>query len=120
MVSKYLINVFNQVIVMCNKYLYNCYEIYTPSFPVWDSQSKNNSYIDYFFICFPTSLLSTCFISGQRKAYLEPTAGRGGGREKGREGGREAVMRLPMTEKQSVRPEHTDHSHAHMHKTARE
>lgn len=45
-----------------------------------------------------------------------------------KEGGREAdacdsvgaVMRVPTTEKQSVRPEHTDHSHAHMHKTARE
>lgn len=31
-----------------------------------------------------------------------------------------AVMRVPMMEKQSVRPEHTDHSHVHMHKTARE
>lgn len=40
--------------------------------------------------------------------------------EEKKEGGRDAVMRLPMTEKQSVRPEHTDHSHAHINITARE
>lgn len=65
--------------------------------------------------------------------HIGPVQGTLGGdssawqREK-KEGGREAdacdsvgaVMRVPTTEKQSVRPEHTDHSHAHMHKTARE
>lgn len=58
-------------------------------------------------------------MSEQRRACLEPTAARG--RRRRKEGGREAdacdsvgaVMRVPATEKQSVRPEHTAHSRTH-------
>lgn len=63
--------------------------------------------------------------------HIGPVQGMLGGdssawQEEEKEGGREAdacdsvgaVMRVPTTEKQSVRPEHTDHSHAHMHKNS--
>lgn len=77
------------------------------------------------FMRFPIflSLLAPCQTSA---GHALRRLGRVAGREK--EGGSEAdasdsvgaVMRVPTTEKQSVRPEHTAHLRTHMLKTARE
>lgn len=94
------------------------------------------SFISYLLMSFSDlPPLSSRSQSVQFGARLEPTAVRGRRRKKGKRkkrkkegGGIEAdacdsvgaVMRVPTTERQSVRPEHTERLHAHMHKTARE